>query len=44
MCYGSQAGFCVDLYAEVSMYVESYEYLEVYGGSEVGFFVEVVFL
>ena len=36
-----EEGFCVDVFAELSMYVESYDYVEVYDGHESGFCVNM---
>ena len=38
---GWQAGFCVDVYADVSSYVESYEYIEGWDGRQAEFCVDV---
>ena len=38
---GHPEGFCVDVYAEVFPYVESYENVEVYDENQAGFFVDM---
>ena len=37
---GVRRNFCVDVYAEVSLCVELYEYVEVYAGTHAGFCVD----